>query len=335
MSDNNLDEMRNIRSNLYGNLRNKQQGDYVDCCEEYKFVKSANTKSFNNKMNALGITDLVIKKEYNMNGFFIENIVEPVRFSDNIVIGIEGYTGAGKSELAQRITKISKVTNLKYKNRIAELFICWFVGDIYETLKEIKKGSIVWVDESPKTIGKGSRTEKWSVDNALHIIRKMENTFIFVDPIEIKVDICDLYLETAGQNRKTRTNRFMILDDNKRYFGHITTKLHDDEEFRDWYEVEKDIFIKETLEKGGRIQAAKELQELEIIEFNKELKKDTKTLRSLNVPEKKIEIYNLLKRGYIPDRIVKIFRYKNKNTITTARISQIKSEIKNILADLF
>lgn len=331
-SEEHIDSLKKVRRNLYGAIKNKQQGGFKDCCEEYKFIRRSNTISFNNKMNRLGLTHLVLDEKFNQTDVFLEDIVNPIRLGSNITIGIEGYTGTGKSELAETIVLISKQANRKHKNREAELFLCWKVGNIYFTLMEIEKGSIVWVDESPKTIGKGSRKEKWSVENALHVIRKMENTFIFVDPKEIKVDICDLYLESAGMNFKTKTNRFMIMDDGRYYFGHIYVKLHNDKAFRDWYEVEKDKFIKETLEKGGKIKATEEeLKETETIDFNNKLEEDIKTLRSLNVTEKNIEVFSLLSRNYTPERITEIFSYRGKKTMTTARISQIKKIIKEAL----
>ena len=222
MSKDYLDSMENVKNNLYGKMKNKQKNGFKDCCEEYKFIRKSNTISFNNKMNRMGLTHLVLDEKYDMTGVLLDDIINPIRYGSNISIGLEGYTGTGKSELAQLITLISKKANLKYMNRDAKLFLCWIVGDIYILLKKIKKGDILWADESPKTVGKGSRTEKWSVDNALHSIRKMENTFIFVDPKEIKVDICDLYLESAGMNHKTRTNTFMIKDDERYYLACVT-----------------------------------------------------------------------------------------------------------------
>ena len=129
----------------------------------------------------------------------------------------------------------------------------------------------MWRDEDPRPLGKGSRTETWAVDNILHAIAKMENTFIFVDPKEIKVDICDLYLESAGMNRKTRENRFMIMDDEQRYFGHVYVKLHDNEKFRSWYEKEKDKFIAESIEKGGKFKSLDEDIEVEQEELDEDL----------------------------------------------------------------
>ncbi|KKM62093.1 hypothetical protein LCGC14_1525120 [marine sediment metagenome] len=323
MSNNNyLDSLGDVKDNIYGGIKNKRSGGFVDCCEEYKFIRESNTISFNNKFNRMGLTHLVLDEIYNRTDILFSDIINPIRYGSCITIGIQGYTGTGKSELAELITLISKQANLKYKKREVELFLCWIVGDIYTKLKEIKKGDVLWVDESPRTVGKGSRTEKWSVDNALHSMRKMENTFIFVDPKEIKVDTCDLYLESAGMNFRTKTNRFMIMDDGKYYFGHIYVKLHKDEKFRKWYEIEKDKFIQDTLDKGGRIKAEKEIQGNEVEEKRDELYEESlemiETLKHFNYPNIEIKVW----------LDVEVYGYNQTDTandrnITQGRVSQI------------
>ena len=180
-------------------------------------------------------------------------------------------------------------------------------------------------------MGKGSSRERWSVDNILHAIAKMENTFIFVDPKKIKVDICDLYLESAGMNLKTRENRFMIMDDEKRYFGHVYVKLHEDEAFRQWYEIEKDKFIQESIEKGGKFPSMQEDIEIEREELDEALREDLKILNLIGVSSKKYLMYKLLREGYKRETIKEMFRYRNKETISLARISQIYTEMEEEL----
>jgi len=250
MSSEDIEKLKKARSNLYGKIKNKKRGKIVDCCKEYKFIRRSNTISFNNKMNALGITHLVLDEKYNEIDLLIHDITIPIKYGAPILIGIVGYTRAGKSEAAQLIWFIIKQANKKYKNRDIKLFLCWTQPQFLSKLKELKKGYVLWSDEQPRTMGKGARKETWKVDNVMHSIAKRENGFIFVTPKlkDIKTDICDLYLETAGQNRKTKTNRFMILDDERRYFGHVYLKLHDEEEFREWYEKEKDKFIEDISE---------------------------------------------------------------------------------------
>ena len=272
MSHKDIKSLKRIRSNLYGKIKNKEQKRIKDCCKEYKFIRRSNTISFNNKMNALGITHLVLDEEYNQIDLLIHDITVPIKYGAPIIIGIVGYTRAGKSEGAQLIWFIIKQANKKHKNRDVKLFLCWTQPEFLLKLKELKKGDVLWSDEQPRTMGKGARKETWKVDNVMHSIAKRENGFIFVTPKlkDIKTDICDLYLETAGQNRKTKTNRFMILDDERRYFGHVYLKLHKEEEFRKWYEKEKDKFI-DDISENPQISAIPDdivFGELEVDDFH-------------------------------------------------------------------
>ncbi|GAH59551.1 unnamed protein product, partial [marine sediment metagenome] len=211
------------------------------------------TTSFNNKMSALGITHLVLDEKYNQLDLLVHDITVPIKYGAPVIIGIVGYPRAGKSEGAQLLWFIIKQANKRYKNRDVELFLSWTQPEFLLKLnpKILKKGDVLWNDERPRTMGIGARKETWKIDNVMHSIAKRENGFIFVTPKlkDIKIDICDLYLETAGQNRKTKTNRFMILDDERRYFGHVYLKLHEEHEFREWYEKEKDKFIQDISEK--------------------------------------------------------------------------------------
>ena len=241
-----------VKGNLYRGIKNRQREKVKNCCKEYKFIKRAQTTSFNNKMNALGITHLVLDEEYNQLDLLRHDITVPIKYSAPVIIGIVGYPRAGKSEGAQLLWFIIKQANKRYKNRDVELFLSWTQPEFLLKLnpKILKKGDVLWNDERPRTMGIGARKETWKIDNVMHSIAKRENGFIFVTPKlkNIKIDICDLYLETAGQNRKTKTNRFMILDDERRYFGHVYLKLHEEHEFRKWYEKEKDKFIKDISE---------------------------------------------------------------------------------------
>ena len=309
-----------IKSKIYANMRN-QQG-FVDCCKEFTFIRKFNTMNFNNKMNRLRITQLVLDDKYDYTGVLRDDIIGPIKQGVNIVFGIKGYTGSGKSELAFKIALISQAANKKYKNRDVKLHLCWEMPDFDKTLKILKKGDIIIKDEMPRTFGKGSSIERWAVDNILNTIRKKENTFIFVDPHKISVDICDLYLETAGMNLKTRTNRFMILNEDKQYFGHIYTTLHDDDELRTWYEREKDKFIEKNINLGGRFRANVIDIKLEQDESREQLDGLIKVIREMYNPtykahekERNIHIWRLHKEQYKDKLIAKIFRVG----ITTVR----------------
>ncbi|MFW9968759.1 MAG: hypothetical protein ACFFDF_01075 [Candidatus Odinarchaeota archaeon] len=251
MSNEDLDSLKRIKGKLISNFTHTQ--GFVDCCEEYSFIRPFDTINFNNKMNRLGITHLVMDEDYNFSEMLEYSIRDPILNRSNNVFGLIGKTGTGKSELAETVSLISKRDNREFLGRDVELYLCYLWEDFHATLEKIKKGDIIWKDEMPRTIGKGSRVQKWEIDNVLHSIRKMENTFIFVDPIDINVDLCDVYIESAGMNFKARTNRFMLLNERKEYFGHIYVKLHDDERFRDWYETQKDKFIDYIVNLGGKV----------------------------------------------------------------------------------
>lgn len=260
MSEDHIKSLEKIRSNLYGNLKNKQQDGFVDCCKEFTFNLEIETKDFNNTINTLGIVHLLMddgnpKKNddygYNLSEMFGRDIVNFVKIGTNMIIGIIGNVGSGKSELGMLILLMCKAVNKNHKNRDVEHHLCWEMSDVVNVFPILKKGDVVMKDEMPKTTRKGSRVQDWEVNNVLRIIRAFQNTFIFVDPLDIKVDICNLYFESAGMNRKKRTNRFLVLNKYRRYIGHIYVKLHDDEEFRNYYLKEKNKFIQKSLKDKG------------------------------------------------------------------------------------
>lgn len=174
--------------------------------------------------------------------------------------------------------------------REVEIHICWTPEDLFNALKKLKKGDIIMKDESPRAFGEGANIEKWSIENALAIIRKLENTLIFCHPKDIRINLCDLYLETAGMNLKTRTNRFMVLNKERMYFGHIYTKLHKDTEFRNMYEKQKDVFVKKTIELAGKflsgLRKDKDKNKIIDTEFEEDKqKKQSKTVVGKFPPE--------------------------------------------------
>lgn len=332
MAEKYLDSIGKVKGDLYGKIKNKRQNKFVDCCKEYKFIRKANIISFNNKMNELGITHLVLDNKYNQTDVLIHDTTVPIKYGANVILGITGYTRSGKSELVETIVLELKKANKKYKSRDVKLYLCWTQADFYLTLKNLNKGDIVWRDEDPRTLGKGSNTERWAVNNVLHTIAKRENVFIFVDPKEIKIDICDLYLESAGMNFKTRTNRFMILDDERRYFGHVLVKLHNVNEFRNWYEKEKDAFVSDISDKAGKIRAAEDNIEIEQEALDEDLRDKLELLDRIYKSKNKkrnLLIWELYKKGKKFDEIDEIFDNLERRTILNI-VYEISSIIKNL-----
>lgn len=318
MSESQVDALTRIRNNVYKRIKHREGERFRDCCKEFKFIRDFDTFNFNKKMNYLGITHLVLNdKLYNLYEMINNTIVNPIKLNSNVVVGIIGETGSGKSELAQELSLIARHANKKYKNRDVEIHICWTPEDLFNALKKLKKGDVIMKDESPKAFGEGARIEKWSIENALAVIRKMENTFIFCDPRDIKINICDFYLETAGMNLKTRTNRFMVLNKEKMYFGHIYTKLHKDKEFRDRYDKEKDKFVAETIELAGKYLSG--------------LRKDKNKIIDAEFEEDKQKKQNKITVGKFPPESIEYIREylkKNNNKITVKEYSKLlgKSE---------
>ena len=261
MSDSDhLKSLKKIKSNLYGNLKNNQQKGYVDCCKKYKFNLEMETKDFNNTVNSLGIVHLLMDdgdpKKKDDHGFDLTEMLERdinafVKIGTCMILGIIGNVGSGKSELAQLLTLLCMKANKIYRKKEVDYHLCWEMKNMIDIFPMLKKGDVVWKDEMPKATRKGSRVQEWEVDNVLRIIRAYGNTFIFVDPLEIKVDICNLYFESAGMNRKERSNRFLVLNKNRRYIGHIYVKLHEVKTFRNNYLKEKNEFIQRSLKNKG------------------------------------------------------------------------------------
>ena len=248
----------------------------TNCMEEFKFTSEMKTKAFDDSMNELGIVHLLMDDNYNLSKMLERDIINPIKQGTFTVFAIIGKMGAGKSELAQTIAFLSRDANKKYKHRDVAIHLVWTQADFNRIMPILKKGDIVWKDEMPKTLRTGALVEKWQMNNVLHVIRKYENTLIFIDPVEVKVNICDIYFQAAGMNFDTRTNRFLVLNiDNIlyrkiRYLGHIYSKLHNDEEFREWYENEKDLFIRRILKDSGDVRAEKQKKIIDVKEVKEE-----------------------------------------------------------------
>ena len=283
------------------NYLKRRIGDTINCMDEYKFISEMKTKAFGDLMNELCVAHLLMDEKHNLSEMLERDIVNPIKRGTFAVFAIIGQAGAGKSELAQIIAFKSRDANKKYKHRDVTIHLVWTQGDFNEILPNLKMGDIIWKDEMPKTLRTGARVEKWQMDNVLHIIRKYENTLIFIDPVEVKVNICDIYFQAAGMNFDARMNRFMVLNiDNilykqYRYLGHIRFKLHNNEEFREWYKNKKDLFIKEMLKKSGDVRAKKPKNVIDMVEVEEKeplLLEDNHTIEEKsfkdNITEEKV-----------------------------------------------
>lgn len=325
MSGEHIKSLEKIRSNLYGNLKNNQQNGFVDCCKEFKFNLEIETKDFNDTMNTLGLVNILTydgnPKEkgdygYNLTDMFGRDVVNFVKIGTNMILGIIGNVGSGKSELAMLISLLCMKANRNYRKREVKHHLCWKMKDVSNVFPILKKGDVVMKDEMPKTTRKGSRTQEWEVNNVLRVIRAFQNTFIFVDPLDIKVDICNLYFESAGMDKKNRENRFLVLNKYRRYIGHIYVKLHEDEEFRNNYLKEKDKFIQRSLKRKGFSSAIINDADVELDNDKNDTNKESNEQKK----QSKISISNF------PVRSIEYLRKhlkETKNEITTYEYSKI------------
>lgn len=250
MSSEDMKTLKRIRSDAYARIKNREQSGFRDCCKVFKFNLEIETKDFNNLVNDLEITHLLMDENFNLSKMLERDINSFVKIGTNMILGIIGNVGSGKSELAMLILLMCMQAN-RDQNRDVDYHLCWEMKDVLNVFPVLNEGDIVWKDEMPKTTRKGSNTQEWEVNNVLRVVRAFQNTFIFVDPLDIKVDICNLYFESAGMNKKERTNRFLVLNKYRKYIGHICVKLHDNEKFRNYYLKEKQKFIKKSLKDKG------------------------------------------------------------------------------------
>ena len=342
-NDNQLDSFKRIKDNIYGKIKNYQQKRIIDCFnEEFKFIRKFDEYKFSKKMTRLGFTHLVLDDEYDLTDILEADIVNPIRYGSNMTFGIKGYTGTGKSEAAKKIALLSKEANKKYKNRdtngLYGFYLNWDKNDFEGTLKILKEGDVILKDEMPRHMGKGRLKQKWSIENVLDTVRMMENTFIFVDPKNINMD-CDILLESAGMDKKERINRFMILDEEKNYYGHVYIRLHDNNELRIWYGKEKKKFINRNLKIGGKFKVKNvidaEFDEPDKISImNKELEEKldflyneySPALKKEETTERNVIIWYLHQLGFKDKQI------KDVSSLSKARVRQIYIELEEEFA---
>jgi hypothetical protein len=311
------------------------------CMNDYKFKSEMLTKGYNDKLNRFNIVDLVLDKQYDMTNSFNRDIVNPVRNENFAVFGIVGEPGSGKSELAQYIAFRSQWANKRYMKRDVKIHLVWTQSDLNNLMPDLKKGDIIWKDEMPKTFREGANIEKWQIENNLRIMRKFSNTLIFIDPNEIKYDICNIHLEASGMNLKTRTNRFLVLyKDNMsnkyNYVGHLYAKLHDDEDYRANYEIIKNKFIEHMFKISGdlRVKKQEKVIEHEKIDADKPLIENDllndKTLYKYSCTEE--DLFKIIKKEvkwHHIERDFEIFEVKR----ATGRLSEDIGEEYNLTAD--
>lgn len=216
-----LNLIKKTKGAKIANFYEKQKNGFVKCCEEFTFIRWLDQLDFDKKMNERGITHLVLDEKHDLSKLLEHDLTNPVYYEINTVLGIIGYTGTGKSWAV--LTLVETIGNAYWKinKKKIKTFICSNYNEFLIAVVESDVDDIIWCDELPLTTGKGSRVQKTELENILHQIRQRKNTFLLVDPTRIKVDVCYMYLQTAGINFKTGVSRFMLLNQNRQYFGHV------------------------------------------------------------------------------------------------------------------
>jgi len=225
MTKSSTSPFRKIKDKLYGDLRKKQKKQFdnelILCCEEFTFIRWLDKIDFENEMNEKNITHLVLDERYDLGEILEHDLINPVHYEINTVLGIIGYTGSGKSWVVLRVIETISEAYWKFKKKRIKVHICSNYNEFVMAVVKSNIDDIIWCDELPLSTGKGSRTQKIQLENILHQIRQRKNTFLLVDPTRIKVDICYMYIKSAGINFNTGVSRFMLLNQSRKYFGHV------------------------------------------------------------------------------------------------------------------
>lgn len=221
MEDSYLNLIKKTKNAKIANFYKKQKNAHIKCCKEFTFVRWLDQLDFDKKMNEKAITHLVLDEHYDLSKLLEHDLINPIHYEINTVLGIIGYTGTGKSWAV--LTLIETLVNAywKIKKKKIKCHICSNYNEFIKAVTESDIDDIIWCDELPLSTKEGSRVQKIELENILHQIRQRKNTFLLVDPTRIRVDVCYMYLQTAGINFKTGVSRFMLLNQNRNYFGHV------------------------------------------------------------------------------------------------------------------
>lgn len=318
-NDSYINSFKRIKDKLYANMNKKQHDDdFIPCCEEFTFIRWLDQLHFDNLMNKLKITHLVLDEEYDLSELLEHDLINPVHHEINTVLGLIGYTGTGKTWAVLRIIETIFNAYLEVKKKEIKCHICSNYNEFVKAVAESDIDDIIWCDELPLTTGTGTRIQLRQLENMLHMIRERRNTFLLIDPTRIKVDICYMYLKTAGINFKTGVSRFMLLNQEKEYFGHV-------------YFYRPDVIPKEYKEK-------KSAQQIQIIDLRGKITAEFEDKKRKEGKEEDEEIidginYNRLKEVLAlyesknPERDVEIY-LRHLKGMTFKKLGRIYNLLK-------
>ena len=180
----------------------------------------------------------------NTNAFF-EEIDERIKSNLNIILGIFGGTGSGKSYCALSIAgRMQKQLNTDFD--ASHVFFS-STAFLKAMSPDIPDNSLYIIDEQPKTHGAGSQRELANIQNIEEICRKKQLNLIFVSPKPI-THSQHYFLETWDRDYAKKVNRCVLLTTDYRPFGWIAIP-YPPEQFLKAYEEAKDLNIRKTLNK--------------------------------------------------------------------------------------
>lgn len=237
-------------------------------CKQFKLEDKLQEISFNGLYNDQEYR-WILHKDFDRTKLFLGSIKYRIKNISNVIIVISGDPNSGKSESSHTIAKFIQHQFEKIIKKKIEIKISFSDIEFYSTIKSTHFGDVNIRDETPRLTGKGSRLTDWHLRNILKIIRANQNSFLFVDPVELQPDITTFFLESAGKNKKDKITRYILYDKDHNVLGHIYIPLHNDEEFRKNYEDKKMENIKKVKKDRGKVSP----------EFEEERKQQTKIIK--------------------------------------------------------
>lgn len=215
----------------------------------------------------------VYTKSHNLTNYLYNDIKFRMLNKKNYLISLYGYTGIGKSTVAQQIAKYTHDFIMsKYCKKLTEQVqsvygrkpefdasnICFDTDELLKRLKDAVPMETFIYDEagSEKITGSGSMRQKWDQQRIMKRVRVLQHNFLLCDPLadDTKMGQLHLYkLQPVQIDYKQQMNRSLIraASDYGQYeiVGHIITPKY----LVQGYEEKKDKQAREieAIEFGG------------------------------------------------------------------------------------